>query len=192
MVPLLQAGIAHYVNARANAVAIAAMAPEAEAHPMVVAGRGVSKQLRPAIQARDHGIDASVAVEIAECEAAMLSQLLKARTCFRRDIGKGVALLVLQHQISLRIALHVASGDQDILVAIVVQVEYSGTPPVPPDRGTAKPAAIRHILESPLADIPEERKSLPGKRRHKQIFPAVVVVVAEIGAHGGDRLAVII
>ena len=128
------------------------------------------------------------------CRAARATQLrdVYRELSFRRFREHEIALLRLSAEEELGIVLHVAAGDEDVLVAVVVEVEDAGAPAAERQGRGADEARMRHVEEEALAEIAEQREGLVGQRGDEQVVAAVVVEIAEIDAHGGEGVAVVV
>src|SRR5215470_9666696 len=85
-----------------------------------------------------------------------------------------------------------AAGDEQIFETVVVEVEHARTPAAQRQAGCGNATERGHIDKPARSQVSEEGKSLIGQCGNEKVFPAVIIVVAEIGAHGGERLAILV
>src|SRR5690242_9844497 len=125
---------------------------------------------------------------------------LKTFARLRRDVLKfsiagvcknAVRLFVFGGLKHLDVVVDVRTTDKEVLPSVIVQVEKAGAPSAAGDAQGGKLAAIGSILEEPAAEVMKYRKRLVGQVDHIDVGQAVIVVVPEIRAHTGDRLAAI-
>ena len=147
------------------------------------------------IQAGDHHVHAAVAIEIAECRAAV-----------ERLSGQNLRLKctvapIQKHRIRLpgfsigrefSVILHVSVGGEKILVPVVIQVENAHAPSAPGQAAGGEPAEQCHLSEHPLSQVPEDRKRFIRQSGEEEILTAVVIVVPEVRPHGRQGLAILV
>ncbi len=91
----------------------------------------------------------------------------------------------------LDLVVHVRVGGEDVLPPVVVEVEEAVPPPAARRHQPAEPAGMRDVLEEALPHVPVQREALPRERGDMDVGPPVVVVVAEVDAHGRHLLPVL-
>ena len=89
-----------------------------------------------------------------------------------------------------RVVDDVAVDDRQIQVAVVVEVEERDAEADERQRGRPEAALHRGVGEDAAAVVAEQAVRLELVVGHDEIEPSVAVVVGELGAHAGARLAV--
>src|SRR5206468_7461116 len=80
---------------------------------------------------------------------------------------------------------------EHILPAVVVEVDEAHAPAAAAGAREADAARKSRVPKEAFALVAEQRKSLAGERGDDEVRQAVVVVVAEIGAHARNGPAVV-
>src|SRR5206468_3052389 len=82
--------------------------------------------------------------------------------------------------------------EEQIAPAVVVEIAHSQAPSGQWASLQLKPRRLRDVLEErPLADISKKQKSVVHHAGDDQVGQPVVIEIAEVRTHPGDRLAVI-
>src|SRR5712692_4440728 len=85
-----------------------------------------------------------------------------------------------------------AASYEHVLEAVVVEVEQTRAPAAQGQAGGSNTGGRRHIHKAPAAEVSKQLESLIAECSNEKVFAAVVVVVAEVSAHGRECPAVVV
>ena len=156
----------------------------------------VAQQGRRTIQVVDDDVDVAVVVEIADGAAASEIRRRHGRPRARRHVDEAAVAGVAIEQVRLpvgevqlapvQLRIHVTVGDEDVLPAVVVEVEeVHAKADVLPVDAEAGPEA--RDLERTRTVVPVQRGDLLGEVRADDVEPTVGVVVSYTDAHASER-----
>ena len=167
--------------------------------PVLTVAAVVAKDDRRLPDVAHDRVDVAVVVEIAERGAAARPVLLEHVAREHADEAPG---LVAQQQWRLQVAQvgrrlfdrvhHVPLRDEDVLPPVVVVVEEPCAPAREGERGPADAAGVGSIAEAPVPVVAEQPVALVRQIGDEHIGPAVVVVIAEVDTHAGERLPILV
>ena len=169
--------------------------------PIVPASAFVAQQRRRTVQIVDDDVDVPVVVDIAERAAA--SEIWRGDGGSRRrgHVGEAAVPQVAVQQFRLavgevqlaarKLSVHVAVRDEDVLPAVVVDVDEvdAEADVLPVD---AQPGPEARDLERARSVIAVERGHLFGEVRAHDVEPAIGIVVSDADAHPGERDAALV
>ncbi len=89
-------------------------------------------------------------------------------------------------------AQHMPLCNEEVLPAIIVVIEQLRTPTGKSESQAAQARRVGHIPEAAVAVVVKEVIAFVGKIRGHNIRATVIVEIAEVDAHPGKRLAVLI
>ena len=167
---------------------------------MRIVRRDVVEQLRRSVEYGHDGVHAAVIVEVGEGDSAVLGGQLERRPRAGGDILEAAPVQVAEDAIGQRGVTpdvvaqfgKVREAEEQVLPSVVVEVVHAEAPTGQLARTHPQSARLPVILKTTLAAaIPEKKKAVVDHPGDDQIRQPVVVEVAEVHAHAGDRLAVV-
>jgi hypothetical protein len=199
-IPLRETVWSGYPDLRAKAHSVAARADEVNENPMLARGADVTKELDWLLKAADDDVDTTSVEDITERRAAMCTGDLKRSAGTGTDVLEFAAAKIAKDAIWFRVGLrrdsllyvvhYVGARDEEILPAVVVEIVDAVAPAGHPIRELAKAAGDRSICENIATLIDVEREVLMFDGGVPDIGPPVVIYIAEISTHAGERVAV--
>ena len=157
----------------------------------------VHPEFRVLAEGRDHDVEAAISIQIAKSTTTVARRSGGGRTCLggeclplavRTGIAKdGVQLLDIHAR--LGDGLDVAPRDEQVLPAIVVEVEETRSVPGHVATELAHASRIGDFLEALAAFVAIDGEGLVVEGRENNVREAIVVVIAEIESHAGDEFA---
>lgn len=161
----------------------------------MIAGRRIAKDQRAVSQDADDHVDGAVVVEVAKRRSApgysrRSFQRLQLETAVHVTDERRRFFVPASRINLFDVVEHVTLRDKQIFPAVIVEIGPTHAPAGAARRDARQPGCQARVAKQTTALIVIERVDLAGEVGHDQVGAAVVVVVAEVGAHPGVRFAV--
>ncbi len=121
---------------------------------------------------------------------------------FSGDNSREMSVYVAQQQRRLEIAQvrrrfldgihHVRLRNEQVFPTVIVVIEEVRAPTGKGQGRAADAGGIGDIAESAVAIVVEKHVALVGKVSDNDVRPAVIIVVAEVDSHAGERLSIFV
>ena len=183
-----------------EAHAVAARAYEADKNPVLASGADVAEELDGLIEAGDDDIDAAGIEDIAEGCAAVRCRDLKRRSGAGTDILEFGVAEIAEDAVGLGVGLrgdslldvvhHVGASDEKVFPSVVVEIVDAVAPASHAIGEVAEATGDSGICEDVAALRGVKGKVFVLDGSVPDVGAAVVVDVAEISTHAGERVAI--
>ena len=176
-----------------------ALARVARHHDQPVRGRGriaggrvvVAQHAQRLVEASDHRVDIAVEVEVGEHRGAVDMRLELPRTRLGERVEARAATLhqerplrVLRvHRVARRLRIDMAVDREQVLVAVVVEVEEACAPPDKRAARRAEAELVRAVVEVAAVEVEVQRVGVAREVRREDIGAAVAVDIGHGDAH---------
>src|SRR5690242_6894061 len=167
---------------------------------MVRIGADVLPQLSSVLKRRNDNVDLAVVVEVREGAPAMRTRRLKILARLSRCVlegpisnirKNGVWLFIFRGLEHFYVVVNVRARSKEVFPSIIVQVEEARAPSAALYRESGEARAVSRVFEQTATEVTKKRKRFVCQTHDADVRTAVVVVIPEIRAHAGDRLATV-